>query len=424
MSHTNKIKCWCGNQELIPFSSEYMLCNHCQTLVLAIPVMEDMDSGSGEDSLYGKKYWFEHQVEDLGYDNIFTRTRKDLPERCLHWLKAFLKYKFPPGFTLELGSAHGGFVALMHWVGFHSAGLELNPWVVEYAKSTYQIPMYLGKIEDQEIEPHSLDAVILMDVLEHFPDPVISISYATRLLKEDGILMIQTPCYPQGKTYEELLATRDPFLLLLKAPEHIYLFSALSIQNFFEKLGYKNLYFEPAIFKHYDIFLVASKVPISPHGEKEIEDLLASSSVGHLIQALIDQDNTNKTLTGQVTELNQRLAEAEADRNARLEQIQQFQVWLEESEADRTNRLNQITQTNDLLEEAEKDRIARLEQILQYENWLEESEKDRAARWELIQQYEEKIHNQEQEIQSLNQTIIKMEDTFNWKLARLLNKGK
>ena len=105
----------------------------------------------------------------------------------MHWLQTLVKFKRPPAETIELGCAHGGFVALMQWAGFTARGLELSPWIVKFAEQTFGIPMLLGPIEDQPIEPASLDVIALMDVLEHLPDPVGTMAHCLRLLKPDGI---------------------------------------------------------------------------------------------------------------------------------------------------------------------------------------------------------------------------------------------
>src|SRR5688500_8187753 len=178
--------CWCGNQALSAFSNEYLLCENCKTLVLMEwPEERTFIVEQDDQAFYGKAYWFEHQENDLQFGNILTRARTDLPQRILHWLDTLLKYKLPPGNTLDLGCSHGGFVAVLQWVGFQASGLELSPWVVKFARQAFQIPLYQGKLEDQEIKAGSLDAVILMDVLEHLPDPVSTISAATTLLKKD-----------------------------------------------------------------------------------------------------------------------------------------------------------------------------------------------------------------------------------------------
>src|SRR5512136_2035132 len=161
------VRCWCGNRELTPFTADYLRCPICETLVAAHAPASDITHVTDDDhQFYGREYWFSHQEKDLGFANIMTRARADLSERCLHWLRAMLKYKLPPAKVLELGSAHGGFVAMLRWAGFDATGLELSPWVVNFARRTFDAPMLLGPVEDQAIAQGSLDAIALMDVLE------------------------------------------------------------------------------------------------------------------------------------------------------------------------------------------------------------------------------------------------------------------
>lgn len=310
MNHTPC--CWCGNADLVPFSPAYLKCPACETLVTAqMPESSFAQVTDDERDFYGREYWFSHQEKDLGFPNIKIRARTDLVERCLHWVRAVLKYKLPPGQVLELGSGHGGFVALLHWAGFDATGLELSSWVVQFARETFGMPMLLGPVEDQQIKPASLDMIVLMDVLEHLPDPVSTMRHCLEMLKPNGILVIQTPCLPEGRSYEDLVAQSDPFLELLKEKEHLYLFSQRSIREFFGRLEVDYFAFEPAIFAHYDMFLVVSQSPMAINLPAEIDRALGATPGGRTIQALLDLDN-------QIRELTNRHAKSEADRAARL----------------------------------------------------------------------------------------------------------
>ena len=404
MSSSRDLMCWCGNRVLLPFSPDYCICTQCQTLVCLQPVDDNVSSGLDDQSLYGKSYWFEHQEEDLKFGNILSRARTDIPERILYWLRTLQKYKIPPGQTLELGCSHGGFVYTLQMTGFNSTGLELSPWVVNFAQQTFQVPILLGDIEQQSIAPATLDAIIMMDVLEHLPDPVKTISYAVNLLKADGILLIQTPRYTGEKSYEELKSTNDPFLMQFKAPEHIYLFSSVSVQQLLETCGLPNIAFEPAFFNQYDMFVVASPSPLSVHTQEEIEQSLLASPGGRLGLALLDKDS-------ECNILDERLRESEADRAARLNQIQQYSQWLEEFKTERASQIDQIRQYKIWLEESEAERAARWDQIQQYKIWLEESEADRAARFEVIK-------NQEQVISMLKTDLSKLRSSFIFKLLK------
>ena len=324
----SKSICWCGNSDLSVFSSEYLLCTDCKTLVLAEwPEERNFIVEEDNKDFYGKSYWFEHQENDLQFVNILSRARTDLPERVLYWVNTLLKYKIPPGNTLELGCSHGGFVAILQWVGFQASGLELSPWVVDFARRTFQIPMYQGKLEDQKVEIGSLDAVILMDVLEHLSDPTSTISAATALLKKDGILILQTPCYPEEHSFEALQKENSPFLMMFKSPEHVYLFSQSSVQQLLNRCNLSYIQFEPAFFGMYDMFLIASQSPLQVNSHETIDQVLMSTAGGRLVLALLDKD-------AECRDLSARLQESENDRAARLTHMKQYDIWLKESQAE------------------------------------------------------------------------------------------
>jgi 2-polyprenyl-3-methyl-5-hydroxy-6-metoxy-1,4-benzoquinol methylase len=345
------VKCWCGNTNLTPFSPEYLKCPACDTLVAARMSEANIARvADDERDFYGREYWFFHQENDLGFPNIKIRSRTDLPERCLHWLRIVLRYKLPPGRVLELGSGHGGFVAMLRWAGFDATGLELSPWVVEFAEDTFGVPMLLGPVEDQQIEPGSLDLIALMDVLEHLPDPVGTMRHCLNLLNPDGILVIQTPCLPEGKTYEDLVAQDDSFLEMLVEKEHLYLFSQRSIQEFFQRLGVDHLAFEPAIFAHYDMFLVVSRAPLVVYLPDEVERALSAMPDGRLVQAMLDLDD--------------QFCESEADRAARLDQINELTRLFRESEADRAARLEVIHEQGRRLGKVEAERNQVMQTLL------------------------------------------------------------
>lgn len=281
--------CWCGNRELETFSGDYQRCPLCDTIVVSLPLDLDRFEVKDDDKdFYGKQYYQLYATDKLGYPGLADRARLDLPERCLHWLRALLKYKLPPGRILELGSAHGAFVALLGWTGFEASGLELSPWLVRFAKATFGITMLTGKIEEQEIEAGSLDAIVLMDVLEHLRDPVGTMKRCLTLLKLDGILLVQTPRYPEGTSFAEMRDKDDSFLLQLKPEEHIYLFSKSSATQLFTQCGARYVVFEQAIFSHYDMFFIVGREPLVVNAKNEIERALLRAPVSRLVLALLD----------------------------------------------------------------------------------------------------------------------------------------
>ena len=304
--------CWCGNKDLFSFSADYGGCGVCGTLVSLRGLLpEQLQVKDDDTDFYGKKYWLNHQVEDLGHPDIESRARADLPERNLHWLKTLLKFCLPPASVLELGCAHGSFVALMRHAGYDASGLEMSPWIVNYGRKTFDVPVYIGPVETLDIPPGSLDAIALMDVLEHLPDPAATMSHCLKLLKPDGLLLIQTPQFKEEMQYAALVETRDVFFGLFKPDEHLFLFSERSVRELFRRLGAENIQFEPAIFGHYDMFFAVSRTPFNIHETGEIESGLLKTASGRMTLALLD-------LRKRELELLQRYKELESGKTAQL----------------------------------------------------------------------------------------------------------
>jgi len=389
--------CWCGNTNLSFFNIEYGLCAVCGTLVsLQGLSSEQLKVINDDEDFYGKQYWLDHQKRDLGFPDIRTRARNDLTERNLHWLKTLLTYRLPPTKVLELGCSHGSFVALLRQAGYDASGVEMSPWVVEFGKTTFDVPISVGPVEALALPSSSLDVITLMDVLEHLPDPATTMAHCLQLLKPDGLLLIQTPQFKEGMNYTALVETKGAFLQLLKADEHLYLFSNRAVTQLFQRIGAKHVRFDPAIFGHYDMFFAVSRVPFATNSTEEIEAVLTATPQGRLTLALLDIYARESEA---IAKLIDRLQASEADRSARLEVIEEQGRQLAkipQLEAEKAHLIGQ-------LQNSEADRAARLEVIegqgrqlakipqLEAEKAhligrLQASEADRAARLEVIEE--------------------------------------
>jgi SAM-dependent methyltransferase len=366
----------------------------------------DVSRVTGDESgLYGREYWFSHMENDLGFVNIYERVRTDLEQRCPYWLRALLKYRTPPGSVLELGCAHGAFVAILRWAGFDASGLELSPEIVAIARELFEIPVLQGPIEDQHIAPGAIDVIVLMDVLEHLPDPVSTMRYCLDLLAPGGMLLIQTPSYPSGKTFDDLRNEQHHFVDQLKEQEHLYLFNPESITRFFEELGCRHLTFEPALFGHYDMFLAVSREALQVQSAEVQTASLSRTPGGRLVQAMLDlvdrrqeADSRFRAAEADVNFLTAQIASSEADRTARLEVIERQGAELADVPALR----HEVEALKAHVAFAEADRAARLEIIERQGTELGDvpalrhevealkahvafAEADRAARLEIIE---------------------------------------
>jgi 2-polyprenyl-3-methyl-5-hydroxy-6-metoxy-1,4-benzoquinol methylase len=346
-------ECWCDDSRFIAFGPDYLECQSCGTLVsqkgLSSAETQVVDD---ESDFYGKQYWLNHQQQDLDLPDFEVRTRSDLPERNLHWLRALLKYRLPPARVMELGCAHGSFVALMGQAGYVASGVEMSPWVVAYAQETFGIDVRTGPVEALDVTPGSLDAIAMMDVMEHLPDPVATMTHCLGLLKPDGILLIQMPNFQEGMRYEALVESNSSFLSQLKSDEHLYLYSKRSTTEFFHRLGADYIQFEPAIFAHYDMFFVVSKMPLHTNSQEQIEASLQLKPSGRVAQAMLDMKERYDQAPG-----------LQAEMASHSEQLHELYKRADELANARNLALAQLADLKGHFEGAEKDRAARGEVI-------------------------------------------------------------
>jgi 2-polyprenyl-3-methyl-5-hydroxy-6-metoxy-1,4-benzoquinol methylase len=371
--------CWCGNAGLAPFSERYRVCRDCWTLVSAHVHQRDVSRlEDDETDLYGREYWFGHMERDLGFANIRDRARTDLVDRAPQWLRTVLTYKRPPAKLLELGSSHGGFVAVLRQAGFDAAGLELSPTIAAIARDLFAVDVLVGRLEDQSLGDGSLDAIVLMDVLEHLPDPVSTLRHGLRVLKPDGCFIVQTPEYPEETSLATLADRGHRFVEQLKHEEHLYLFSRRSITRLFHEAGCPFVSFEPAVFSHYDMCVVAGRSTVTPIARDEQDAALMATPPGRLLLSWLDAADRLQEMTAAY-------ARADADRIARLELLERTGASLAAAEADRVARLELLERTGARLEAAEADRAARLDLLERTEARLAAAEADRALRLTLLE---------------------------------------
>jgi glycosyltransferase involved in cell wall biosynthesis/2-polyprenyl-3-methyl-5-hydroxy-6-metoxy-1,4-benzoquinol methylase len=313
--------CWCGNRVLEPFSPDYLRCPVCETLVLAErPSAEALLVRDDEQDFYGRHY-FDKIAALHNLPPLEQRARGDLPERCIHWLGELLRFRQPPARILELGSAHGGFVSMLRWAGYDATGLDLSPEIVASARRRFDVPILQGPVESQDLPPASLDAIVLMDVLEHLGDPMATLQHCARLLKPDGLFFLQTPRYREGKSLAEMEAENDPFLSMLVPDQHLYLLSKSSVKLLFQRLGFEHVEFVPAIFSSYDMSLAASRTVLTPLPEGQAVSCLEASPGSRLVLALHDLNQRSKESEANRALIVENLSEEKAARQAETVEI-------------------------------------------------------------------------------------------------------
>ncbi len=326
--------------------------------MLKHPPDTDLTAVEDRGELYGESYYQEWLPEHYGYLSLDQRAREDLPDRDLHWLSVLVKYRLPPGRALDIGAAHGGFVRLLDMAGFSSQGLELSPWLCDFAKSTFGVSMLSGPLEAQDLPKGSHAVVAMMDVVEHLQDPLGTLSDVATTLETDGVLLIQTPDFRPDLTYSDLVQSGDRFIEQFKPDEHLFLFNRSSIVEMLNEAGFPHVVFEEAVFSFYDMFLVASLTPLKPIAEDKVVQALTEDPNRRITLALLDAYASRRSLESTLRNLSadndERLAVI-IDQGQQLAEAhafgQQMATELQHLNALSQTRAAQILNLNDALKQ-------------------------------------------------------------------------
>ncbi|MFN2613731.1 MAG: class I SAM-dependent methyltransferase, partial [Actinomycetota bacterium] len=150
-------------------------CTGCGTRTLlpepASVRMEEFDDGSGYEGAIGFR------------DAIIAQHDRTLSS---------LQRVVTPGRLLDVGSGPGLLLEAARARGWDAIGVDPSPWAAERARAL-GFAAYEGMLEDQPLEPSSFDAVALLQVVEHIPDPGSLFAACHRLLRPGGALLVATP---------------------------------------------------------------------------------------------------------------------------------------------------------------------------------------------------------------------------------------
>lgn len=182
--------------------------------------------------LYGDEYFASRRGEEFGYSCYAEELEGHL--KSFRKKAARIRRHQPTGRVLEIGCAAGAFLAVMRDAGHEVTGLEISPAMIETGRHTLGLnDLRQGTLEDSVFEENAFSIVALFDVVEHVPDPVGLLRRCGRLLREDGLLVVQTQNVDSWA--RRILGRRWPHY---KQLEHIYHFSPRTIADVLSRAGF------------------------------------------------------------------------------------------------------------------------------------------------------------------------------------------
>jgi SAM-dependent methyltransferase len=137
------------------------------------------------DRIYDQQWaphWVEAEHAATYKDDIFADVLRALDARL----------PARPRRLLDVGAHAGRLMSLAQRAGWDVEGLELNPRTAAQAAAATGAPVHPGNIFTVTLRP-PFDAVTLIDVLEHIPDPRRALGRAAGWIRPGGAIAVKVP---------------------------------------------------------------------------------------------------------------------------------------------------------------------------------------------------------------------------------------
>lgn len=169
------------------------------------------------------------------------------------------------GSLLDIGCGNGIYIQRIKELGWSVKGIDFDRNAVEAARKR-NLDVQLGGIELFDDKQEMFDVITANHVIEHLPDPVVFLNACWRLLRQGGMLRIESPNFDSdgreifGKNWRGL-----------EPPRHLVLFNSRNMKKFLNDAGFRNIK-HAGWMPQYVLMYQASKnlQNLRPQGEKNI----------------------------------------------------------------------------------------------------------------------------------------------------------
>ncbi len=177
-------------------------------------------------------------LSETDLESKFERNR----ERVLSRVADYIQNRKQEGSILDVGCATGFFLGrFFPKPKWHVWGVELSRQTAEKAAEK-GIRVHCGSIRTAKFAESSFDIVSVIDTFYYFPEPQSELAQFHRVLKGDGMLMLELPLAgsriwrTSGRLGKLLSGTRRP---LLESSDHLFYYTPKSISLLLERCGFR-----------------------------------------------------------------------------------------------------------------------------------------------------------------------------------------
>jgi len=152
---------------------------------------------------------------------------------------------FMPGRRLlDVGSGVGFFLKALPDKDWEKYGIEPSEFASAYARENYGLKVITGELDENQFEQGYFDVVTMFSVIGHLPDPKGYLQKIFRILRKDGLLVLQFPNFYSPWHRFNFYYSKFFKVNRLHIPTLVYRFDRRSIRKMLEQTGYEIHKFE------------------------------------------------------------------------------------------------------------------------------------------------------------------------------------
>ncbi len=189
-------------------------------------------------------------LEIYSWENYHSVHRRDTaPPRHLRSMRTLSRFLPTGAAVLDFGCGAGDFLRVVRAAGYRCAGVEYEPSTVREAANRAGVSV--RTLEETLRSDDRFDVIHMSDVLPHLREPATSLRALERLLRPAGMFLFDGPLENNASLVSWTASFVKKIRRLLRVdspreapPTMLYRFTAASQRTFFERLGYREMFFE------------------------------------------------------------------------------------------------------------------------------------------------------------------------------------